>query len=96
MTTSFPPGQAFGAGAKILGWVRIGNNVEIGANAVVLCDLPDHSVAVGVPARIIRLAGGGVRLIERKGEQSEVLRDLVRRVERLERSLSRQDRSGSR
>jgi len=41
-----------GAGAKILGPIRIGNNVLIGANAVVVCDVPDHSVAVGVPAVI--------------------------------------------
>lgn len=39
-----------GAGAKILGPVRIGNRVCIGANAVVLCDVPDDSVAVGIPA----------------------------------------------
>lgn len=41
-----------GAGAKILGQIRIGNNVLIGANAVVICDIPDNSVAVGVPAVI--------------------------------------------
>lgn len=39
-----------GAGAKILGPIRIGNRVHIGANAVVLCDVPDDSIAVGVPA----------------------------------------------
>ena len=39
-----------GAGAKILGPIRIGNNVRIGANAVVLCDVPDDHMAVGVPA----------------------------------------------
>lgn len=39
-----------GAGAKVLGNIKIGNNVTIGANAVVLCDVPDNSVAVGVPA----------------------------------------------
>jgi len=42
-----------GAGAKLLGPIRIGNNVLIGANAVVLCDVPDNSVAAGVPARIM-------------------------------------------
>jgi serine O-acetyltransferase len=42
-----------GAGAKLLGPIRIGNNVLIGANAVVLCDVPDDSIAAGVPARII-------------------------------------------
>jgi serine O-acetyltransferase len=39
-----------GAGAKLLGPIRVGDNVLIGANAVVLCDVPDNSVAVGVPA----------------------------------------------
>jgi serine O-acetyltransferase len=39
-----------GAGAKLLGPIRIGDNVVIGANAVVLCDVPDNSMAVGVPA----------------------------------------------
>lgn len=41
-----------GAGAKILGPIRIGNNVVIGANAVVLEDVPDNCIAVGVPATI--------------------------------------------
>ena len=39
-----------GSGAKLLGPIRIGNNVRIGANAVVLCDVPDNSIAVGIPA----------------------------------------------
>ena len=42
-----------GAGAKILGNVRIGKNAKIGANAVVLSDVPSGAVAVGVPARIV-------------------------------------------
>lgn len=41
-----------GAGAKILGDITIGNNVYIGANAVVLKNIPDNSIAVGVPAKI--------------------------------------------
>jgi len=39
-----------GSGAKLLGQIKIGDNVLIGANAVVLCDVPDNSIAVGVPA----------------------------------------------
>lgn len=39
-----------GTGAKILGNIRIGDNVVIGANAVVLVDVPDNCMAVGVPA----------------------------------------------
>ena len=43
-----------GAGAKLLGPIRIGNDVAIGANAVVLCDVPDNCIAVGIPAQIKR------------------------------------------
>lgn len=42
-----------GAGAKILGAIHIGDDVVIGANAVVLKDVPANSIAVGVPARIL-------------------------------------------
>ncbi|MDR7305627.1 serine O-acetyltransferase [Rhodoferax saidenbachensis] len=42
-----------GAGAKILGAVRVGDDAEIGANAVVITDVPAGAIAVGVPARII-------------------------------------------
>jgi serine O-acetyltransferase len=42
-----------GAGAKILGAVQIGDDAEIGANAVVITDVPAGALAVGVPARII-------------------------------------------
>lgn len=41
------------SGAKILGPVRIGSNVIIGANAVVTKDVPDNCVVAGIPARII-------------------------------------------
>lgn len=40
-------------GAKIIGNVRIGNNVIIGANAVVVTDIPDYAVVGGVPAKVI-------------------------------------------
>ena len=46
-------GVDLGSGAKILGPVRIGDNVKIGANAVVITDLPSDCTAVGVPARVI-------------------------------------------
>ena len=42
-----------GAGAKLLGDITIGENVKVGANAVVLTDVPDNAIAVGIPARII-------------------------------------------
>lgn len=45
-----------GTGAIILPKIRIGNNVTIGAGAVVSKDLPDNCVAVGVPAKIIKMS----------------------------------------
>lgn len=47
----------FGAGAKVVGLVKIGNDVAIGANAVVTHDLEDCAVAVGVPAHVISYKG---------------------------------------
>jgi serine O-acetyltransferase len=46
-----------GAGAKVIGPVRVGSDVTIGANAVVTRDLPDGATAVGVPARVIKIYG---------------------------------------
>jgi serine O-acetyltransferase len=42
-----------GAGAKVLGQIVIGDHAKIGANAVVLADVPELSVAVGIPARCL-------------------------------------------
>ncbi len=42
-----------GAGAKLLGSIVIGDDTAIGANAVVLTDVPANSIAVGIPARIL-------------------------------------------
>lgn len=42
------------AGARILGDITIGNNVIVGANAVVINDVPDNSIVAGVPAKVIR------------------------------------------
>jgi serine O-acetyltransferase len=46
-----------GAGAKILGSMRIGNYTKIGSNAVVLTPVPDHCTVVGVPGRVVRIKG---------------------------------------
>lgn len=43
-----------GTGAKILGAITIGDYAKIGANAVVLEPVPDHAIAVGVPAKVIK------------------------------------------
>ena len=44
-----------GAGANIIGPITIGDNCIIGAGAVVITDLPPNSVAVGVPAKVIKI-----------------------------------------
>ncbi len=46
-----------GAGAKILGAIKVGDNVKIGANSVVLKNVPANSTVIGVPARIIKSQG---------------------------------------
>lgn len=46
-------GVLLGAGATVLGPVRIGEGSQVGAGTLVISDLPAHCVAVGVPARII-------------------------------------------
>jgi serine O-acetyltransferase len=46
-----------GAGAKLLGRIHIGDNVTIGANAVVIKDVPDNATVVGVPGKIIIIDG---------------------------------------
>lgn len=42
-----------GVGSKVLGGISVGDNVSVGANAVVVKDVPADSVAVGVPARVL-------------------------------------------
>lgn len=47
----------FGAGAKVIGKIKVGNNVMIGANSVVVKDTPDNVVVGGVPAKVISYEG---------------------------------------
>lgn len=46
-------------GGKVLGPIRVGNNVVIGANAVVIKDVPDYAVVAGVPAKVIKYSSEG-------------------------------------
>ena len=50
-------GVVIGAGAKILGNITIGAQSRVGANSVVIKDVPDHSTATGIPAKIVNQKG---------------------------------------
>ncbi|MBF0542085.1 MAG: cysteine--tRNA ligase [Nitrospirae bacterium] len=59
-----------GAGAKILGSITIGSYAKIGANSVVLEDVPQHSIVVGIPAKIIK------RRVSRFDTQANIIESL--------------------
>jgi len=52
-----------GTGAKLLGPIRVGDGAQIGANAVVLTDVPAATLAVGIPARILPLGRSAAQLL---------------------------------
>jgi serine acetyltransferase len=60
-SVSIGSGSWLGTGVIVLPGARIGRNVAVGAGSVVVGELPDHCVAVGVPARVIKqyVAGDG-------------------------------------
>jgi serine O-acetyltransferase len=59
------------AGAKVLGNVTIGNNSIIGANAVVVKDIPENCTAVGIPAVVIRQNGVPIQRLSQAGANPE-------------------------
>ncbi|MDD2269076.1 MAG: serine O-acetyltransferase [Eubacteriales bacterium] len=82
-----------GAGAKILGPFKVGDNSKIAANAVVLCEIPPNTTAVGVPARITKR--DGVKVQKSDLDQihfpdivSQQICMLERRVKELEEKLN--------
>jgi serine O-acetyltransferase len=75
-----------GAGAKVLGNIRIGDNVKIGAGSVVVHAVPDHSTVVGVPGRVVRVRpeGGPLEHGRLPDPEGQAIDDLARRVLELE------------
>lgn len=69
-------GVTVGAGAKVLGNIRIGENCRVGAGSVVLRDVPQNSTAVGVPARLVYRDGKRVVIVDPKDISDPVL-DLI-------------------
>ncbi len=96
-------GVVIGAGARILGNIRVGDNSRVGAGSVVLRDVPDNSTIVGVPGHVILRAGQRVVITDPKqihDPLSEALaavatqvKDLKERLQKLEGSEPADSRS---
>ncbi|NLE64635.1 MAG: serine O-acetyltransferase [Elusimicrobia bacterium] len=75
-----------GAGAKILGNITIGDNAYIGANAVVLRDVPPNSTVVGVPGHVTKQDG---EKIDKRLAHAEILDPITQDIEELEQRLKK-------
>ncbi len=71
-------GAMVGAGARVLGPVRIGKGAKVAAGAVVLDDVPDEATAVGVPARVVRVRGRRVEELDQIHIPDPVSQELCR------------------
>ena len=82
-----------GSGAKVLGNITIGRNSKIGANSVVVCDVPDNSTAVGVPAKIIRRDNKNCKMAhgDLPDINKEMFKYLLERINVVEIALKEED-----
>lgn len=94
-----------GAGAKVLGSIKVGDNVKIGAGSVVTKPVPNDSTVVGVPGKVVVRQGvpikkvvfqkdsppSSVREEELPDPVQEMLRCLMERVDHLERKLGEKE-----
>lgn len=84
-----------GAGAKVLGPVKIGSNSKIAANAVVLREVPENCTAVGIPAKVVRRDGIRVRddldQIHIPDPVAQELNRLNEKIDRLEKKAGEKD-----
>lgn len=69
-----------GAGAKVLGPIKIGDNTKIAAGSVVLHEIPANSTAVGTPARVVKQDGVKVEALD----QIHIPDPVAQEIERLE------------
>jgi len=75
-----------GAGAKVLGNINVGDNSYIGANAVVIKDVPANSTVVGVPGRITRQDG---KKIDINLDHIHILDPIMQSIEELEKRINK-------
>ena len=78
-----------GAGAKILGNITIGENSKVGANSVVVKNVPSESTAIGIPARVLKRGFDKTPLSHNKipDVNKEIFEYLLKRIEVLENAL---------
>ena len=85
-------GVMIGAGAKVLGPFKIGNNTNIAAGSVVLHEIPENSTAVGSPARVIKRDGIRIDNLDQINIPDPVQQEIDRLTKRIE-SLEEQIKS---
>ncbi|WP_295419220.1 serine O-acetyltransferase [Sulfurovum sp.] len=78
-----------GAGAKVLGNITVGDNSKVGANSVVVKDVPADSTAIGIPARVLKRGYDKTPLSHNKipDVNKEIFEYLLKRIELLEDAL---------
>jgi serine O-acetyltransferase len=78
-----------GSGAKVLGNIKIGDDVKIGAGSVVVHSVPDNSTVVGIPGRVVRTRteDGVLEHGKLPDPEGQAMEDLARRVTELESTL---------
>jgi len=87
-----------GTGAKVLGPITIGDNTKIGANSVVIHDVPPNSIVVGVPGKVVYRFEGGRKIRMDTAflpdPYQEAIREIEGRVQALEERLRRMEVKG--
>ncbi len=77
-----------GAGAKVLGNIRLGNGVKVGAGSVVVHSVPDNCTVVGVPAEIVRKEGKKIPEINLDhGDLPDPVKELKNRIRFLQKEI---------
>tara|TARA_B100000674_G_scaffold254402_1_gene209773 strand:+ start:880 stop:1464 length:585 start_codon:yes stop_codon:yes gene_type:complete len=80
-----------GAGAKVLGAIRVGTNTRIGAGSVVVRDVDADCTVVGIPGRVVHQSGVRVNPLAHSAlpdSEANVIRNLMQRIDELENSMT--------
>ena len=87
-----------GVGAKVLGPIKIGDNSKIGANSVVVNEIPPNSIVVGIPGKVVFRVEGDKRIQMDSAfmpdPQSRAIASLIERVKKLEEKLGEGEPKG--